>query len=265
MVNIFHTIHGMFHFQENIYSCVKLVDHLHNSGRHLGFACTSCVNSTRESPGLQARWHRLAHVCATWWHNILEWVGHVHTTLGTGGEGWSPPCSLRWPCGPETCFFFGCLVCYVIWLEVPKIKPGLGHSLADWCFYNLMPECVFHGTRTRRNQKAQDLWGWCWRTFCWLRKLNLASSACLESADHISCACSCSERRCTCSFWERAWEWSHGCVHSCPKDWSKTKRLWLALWSKREQTTLAIHALSFKVIKGLSLFNKSKGLCGSAK
>lgn len=36
----------------------------------------------------------------------------------------------------------------VFWLEVPKIKQGLGHSLADWCFYNLMPECVFHGTRT---------------------------------------------------------------------------------------------------------------------
>lgn len=40
--------------------------------------------------------------------------------------------------------------------------------------------------------------------FRWLRKPNLASSACLECAVHISCACSCSERGCTCSFQERA-------------------------------------------------------------
>lgn len=62
IVNIFNIIHSMFSFQENIYSCVKSVDHLHNSGRHLGFACACCVDSIRESPGLQARWHRLAHV-----------------------------------------------------------------------------------------------------------------------------------------------------------------------------------------------------------
>lgn len=73
-----------------------------------------------------------------------------HHFMGTSGEGWPPPCSLWWPCGPETCFFFGCLVCYIFWLEVPKMELGLGHSLADWCFYNMMPECecVFHGTRT---------------------------------------------------------------------------------------------------------------------
>lgn len=65
IVNMFHVIHVMFVFQENIYSCVKPVDHLHNSGRPLGFACTSSEDSVRESPGLQARWHRLAHVCAT--------------------------------------------------------------------------------------------------------------------------------------------------------------------------------------------------------
>lgn len=147
IVNIFHTIHGPFGFQENIYSCVKPVDHLRNSGRHLGFACTSCVTSVRESPGLQDRWHRLAHACATWWHYLLEWIEHVPTTLGTSREGWSPLCSLWWPCGPETCFFFGCLLCYIFWLEVPKIQQGLGHSLADWCFYNMMPECVLHSTR----------------------------------------------------------------------------------------------------------------------
>lgn len=61
---MFHIIHVMFVFQENIYSCVKPVDHLQNSGRHLGFACTSSEHSIRESPGLQARWHRLTHVCA---------------------------------------------------------------------------------------------------------------------------------------------------------------------------------------------------------
>lgn len=64
---------------------MKPVDHLHNSGGHFGFACTSCVDSIRESPGLQARWHRLAHVCSNWW-NLLEQIEHVLTTLGTRGR-----------------------------------------------------------------------------------------------------------------------------------------------------------------------------------
>lgn len=50
IVNIFHMIHGMFGFQENMYSCVKPVDHRHNSGRHFGFACTSCVDKDQGKP-----------------------------------------------------------------------------------------------------------------------------------------------------------------------------------------------------------------------
>lgn len=58
---------------------------------------------------------------------------------------------LRVPCGdPVALRHASFLVAWfvVFWVGVHKIKRGLGHGLADWHLYNLMPECVFHGTRT---------------------------------------------------------------------------------------------------------------------
>lgn len=157
------------------------------------------------------------------------------------GDQWEGlPCSLRWPCGPETCFFFGCLVCYIFWLEVPKMKPGLGHNLAYWCFYNLMPECVFRGTRTC---------GGIWKTeVC---GVGVGGLSLVEEAElGITCMSGvcCPYQLCLLLLWEgmhsfflgKSWEWSHGSIHSCPKDWRKNKRLWLALWNRSEQTTLVV-------------------------
>lgn len=72
--------------------------------------------------------------------------------------------------------------------------------------------------------------------FLGLEKMNLASSVCLEWAVKVSCACSSSEMGCTSLFQERAWEQSHVRVHGG----RKTKELWFALLSKREQTTLTV-------------------------
>lgn len=70
------------------------------------------------------------------------------------------------PLWPETCFFFGWLICCVFWLKVSEIMRRLGHSLAGWCLYNLMPRvCITWHKSARRSLKAQGLWSWCWRTF----------------------------------------------------------------------------------------------------